>query len=97
MTPQQEKVGCGFGGPVSNVVSISGSQQNESPELVVARRRNVNGLATEHDRSLLKELKLRPPSERAFLRKLLSRAIATGSPTHFPAITHAVFDPVSPS
>jgi hypothetical protein len=82
---------------VSNVVSISGLEQKQSPEVFVARRRNGNGLTTDHYRRLLAELKLRPPSHRAFLRKLLSRAILTGGPKHFPVITHAVFDPVSPS
>jgi hypothetical protein len=84
-----------FGGPVSNVVLISGAEQ-DSPESI-ARRRNINGLTTEHYRRLLSELRLRPPSQRAFLRKLLSRAQATGAPTHFPVVPHAVPDPVSPS
>jgi hypothetical protein len=84
-------------GPVSNVVNIFGSEPKQSQEEFVARRRNGNGLTTDHYRRLLAELKLRPPSQRAYLRKLLSQAISTGRPTHFPVITHAVFDPVSPS
>jgi len=61
------------------------------------RGRNTNGLTTEHYRRLLSELRLRPPSQRAFLRKLLSRALATGAPTHSPAVSHAVPNPVNPS
>jgi hypothetical protein len=84
-----------FGGPVSKVVLISGLEEN-SPESI-ARRRSMNGLTTEHYRRLLSELRLRPPSQRAFLRKLLCRAQATGAPAHFPVVPHAVPDPVSPS
>ncbi|HTQ95741.1 MAG TPA: hypothetical protein VMH89_02995 [Candidatus Acidoferrum sp.] len=82
---------------MSNVVNISGLEPKESPEGIVARRRNGSGLTTDHYRRLLAELRLRPPSQRAFLRKLLSHATATGGPTHFPVISHAVFDPVCPS
>ena len=82
---------------MSKVVVISGSLQDSSPDGIVTRSLNRNGLTTEHYRRLLSELGLRPPLQRAFLRKLLSRALATGAATHLPAVHHAVPDPVSPS
>ena len=61
------------------------------------QKRNAQGLSTGDFRRILTQLKHRPPSQRAFLRKLLSRALATGAPTHFPAVHHVVPDPVHPS
>ena len=61
------------------------------------QKRNAQGLSTSDFRRILTQLKHRPPSQRAFLRKLLSRALATGAPTHFPAVRYVVPDPVPPS
>jgi hypothetical protein len=47
-------------------------------------------------RRILSDLRLRPPSQRAFLRKLLKRALLTGAPTVFPAVNRVVPDHVSP-
>ena len=41
-------------------------------------------------RRLLSEMRLRPPSQRAFLRRLLQRASLTGMPMVFPVQTPAV-------
>jgi hypothetical protein len=60
-------------------------------------RRNALGLSTDDFRRILTDLNQRPHSQRDFLRKLLSRAIATGAPTHFPVVDHVVSDPVNPS
>jgi hypothetical protein len=60
-------------------------------------KRNRHGLSTADFRRILSDLKLRAPSERAFLRKLLTRALATGGPTQFPAVTHVVVDPAGSS
>jgi hypothetical protein len=59
-------------------------------------KRNRIGLSTDDFRRILSDLKLRPPSQRAFLRKLLTRALATG-PTQFPVVTHVVDNPAGPS
>jgi hypothetical protein len=80
---------------VATVVCISGTDLGTGD--AVARRRKVNGLTTDHYRRLLTELKLRPPSQRAFLKGILRRAINGSTPTGFPAVTHAVLDPVGPS
>jgi hypothetical protein len=63
----------------------------------IRKKRNSQGLSTADFRRLLSELKQRPPSQRAFLRRLLRRAIANGAPTQFPVTNHAVHDPVGPS
>ncbi|MGB7494830.1 MAG: hypothetical protein WBR26_21810 [Candidatus Acidiferrum sp.] len=53
------------------------------------RKNGRNAKTTADYRRFLSELKLRPPSQRAFLRKLLSRAAAT-APKQFPVANHAV-------
>jgi hypothetical protein len=80
---------------VSKVVAISNSVEN--PMQNSRLEQDANSRTTDHYRRILSELKLRPPSQRAFLRKLLHRALATGAPTGFPVVTHAVPNPVSPS
>jgi hypothetical protein len=61
------------------------------------KKRNAQGLSTDDFRRLLSELERRPPSDRVFLRKLLHRAIASGTPAKFPVLNHVVPDPVGPS
>jgi len=46
-------------------------------------------------RRMLSELRLRPPSQREFLRKLLTRALPAG-PKQFPVVT-LVVHPAEPS
>ena len=45
-------------------------------------------------RRMLTEMRLRPPSQRAFLKKLLKRAALTGAAQEFPVTLHAVGNPV---
>jgi hypothetical protein len=71
------------------------------PELVLspgasARRYSAHTLNTADYRRMLSELKLRPPSQRAFLRRLLTRAVAT-APKEFPVATHVVPNLAGPS
>jgi hypothetical protein len=61
------------------------------------KKRNAQGLSTADFRRVLTDLKHRPPTQRVFLRKLLSRAIANGTPNGFPVVHHAVPDPVVPT
>jgi hypothetical protein len=82
---------------MSKVITFRGTDCLSLPVPDMRTRRNAQGLSTADFRRLLSELKHRPPSQRAFLRKLLSRAIATRAPIGFPAVNHAVRDPVSPS
>jgi hypothetical protein len=44
-------------------------------------------------RRLLSEMRLRPPSQRAFLRKLLKRAAVTGAPMASPVHVPVVLTP----
>jgi hypothetical protein len=60
-------------------------------------KRNAQGLSTGDLRRLLCELKLRPPSQRIFLRMLLRRALTTGALTQFLVPNRVVHDPASPS
>jgi hypothetical protein len=79
------------------VIALSRTDSFSLPLLDRQTKRKTHGLSTADFRRLLSELKSRPPSQRAFLRKLLSRAIANGAPTRFPVTNHAVPDPVVPS
>lgn len=45
-------------------------------------------------RRMLTEMRRRPPSQRAFLKKLLKRAVLTGTAIEFPVVHHAVLSPV---
>jgi hypothetical protein len=67
------------------------------PEPDFGKKRNALGLSTQDFRRILSDLKHRPPTQRVFLRKLLSRAIANGQAEGFPVVSHAVPDPVSPA
>ena len=82
---------------MSKVVTFSKADCFYLPEPDMRGKRNAHGLSTADFRRLLSELRLRPPSQRAFLRKLLSRALATGAPINFPVVDHAVHDPVGPT
>jgi hypothetical protein len=60
-------------------------------------KRNTHGLTTGDYRRLLSQLSQRPSSQRAFLRKLLRRALSTGAPARFPVTSRDVHNPVNPS
>jgi len=45
-------------------------------------------------RRMLTEMRMRPPSQRSFLKKLLKRAVLTGTAIEFPVVNHAVRNPV---
>jgi len=78
---------------MSNVIVIPGLDGFRLPAIDPRTKRNAQGLSTSDFRRLLADLKHRPPSQRAFLRKLLRRVIATGAPTHFPVVHHVVRTP----
>jgi len=78
---------------MSNVIVIPGTESFRLPPIDPRKKRNAQGLSTSDFRRLLTQLKHRPPSQRAFLRKLLRRAIATGAPTNFPVVHHVVRTP----
>jgi hypothetical protein len=63
----------------------------------MGKKRNAQGLSTNDFRQILSDLRDRPASQSAFLRKLLHRAIADGASSEFPVTSHVVPDPVSPS
>jgi hypothetical protein len=63
----------------------------------MSKKRNAQGLSTDDFRQIVSDLRHRPASQSAFLRKLLHRAIANGASSGFPVTSHVVPDPVSPS
>jgi hypothetical protein len=80
---------------MSNIVEFSQIHLLSDPETshapyVPARRRT-----TADFRKLLSEMRQRPASQRAFLRKLLKRAAANGVITDFPVAVPRSTDPVA--
>jgi len=53
------------------------------------RRIKGGALRTADYRRRLAEMRLRPPSQRAFLKRLLQRAALTGAIIEFPVLHHA--------
>jgi len=77
---------------MSKVISISEASRYSNSSLKTSAKRNPRTITTDDYRRLLSDLQLRPPSQRAFLRKLLKRA-ATGIPVTFPVTPLAVITP----
>lgn len=75
------------------VISISETRRFSPPPETPAIKRNSHAMTTTDYRHLLTEMRLRPPSQRAFLRKFLKRAAATGVPMVFPVTTRVVLAP----
>jgi hypothetical protein len=67
---------------MSNVIEMTPMPHSYSRE--APRGRATRGKTTADFRRLLCEMRLRPPSQRAFLRKFLKRAAVTGVPIAFP-------------
>jgi len=82
---------------MSKVIQFSDSDCPSLPAPDPFSKRNRHGLSTADFRRMLCDLKSRPASQRAFLRKLLVRALATSVSTGLPVTNHAVPDPVFPS
>lgn len=81
---------------MSKVIVISHTDELTLPEENKNQKRNSRGLSTSDYRRLLSQLRLRPPTQRAFLRRLLTRAIAAGTSKGLP-VTHHVVVPVDPT
>jgi hypothetical protein len=64
---------------MSKVVAISDPDELTLPEKNKNRKRNSQCLTTSDYRRFLSKVSLRPPTQRAFLRKLLIRAITAGA------------------
>jgi len=87
----------GPGGFMSKVVTRSGGNLLAFSVEAKNGKRNPHTLTTADYRRLLSELRLLPPSQRAFLRKLLNRALANTARTEFLEASHVVPDPAGPS
>ena len=82
---------------MTRVIAVPASGRLPFPELGKSKGRHAQGWTTADFRRTLSELNLRPPSQRAFLRKLLNRALLHGENNEFPVPNHSVRDPISPS
>jgi hypothetical protein len=82
---------------MTKVIAHSGTDCLSLPEPDKSKKQNSYGLTTGDYRRILTDLRQRPPTQRAFLRKLLKRALATNAASDFPVPTPAVQDPVRPS
>lgn len=80
---------------MSKVIVFSSSERS-MPQSTKDRKRSHSALTTADYRRMLSELKFRPPSQRAFLRKLLIRAMVAGS-KQFPVASHVVPNLATPS
>jgi hypothetical protein len=80
---------------MSKVIAFSSSERF-LPQGSKGRKCYHMALTTADYRRMLSELKLPPPSQRAFLRKLLTRATLT-APKQFPVATHVVHNLAAPS
>jgi hypothetical protein len=83
---------------MSSVTQISGAYTRLSSllEQCTKPQPTLRGWTTDDCRRLLTDLKLRPPTQRDFLRKLLQRAAATRASINFPVTSLVVRDPVVP-
>jgi hypothetical protein len=79
---------------MSKVIAIS-SREHFLAQSGKDRKYPLDIRTTADYRRMLSELRLRPPSQRAFLRKLLTRAMPM-APKQFPVATHVVH-PAEPS
>jgi hypothetical protein len=69
---------------MSNPIELSEARERICmPEARVSRRANRVGTTRDY-RRLLADLRLRPSSQRAFLRRFLKRAVANGVTIEFP-------------
>jgi hypothetical protein len=75
------------------VISISQASGFSPSSSKPGAKQNSHHMTTADYRRLLSELQLRPPSQRAFLRKFLKRAAASGIPVTFPVTNPAVVAP----
>ena len=78
---------------MSKVISISQMSRYSAASLKTVAMQKSRSMNTDDYRRLLSELQLLPPSQRAFLRKFLKRAAASGMPVTFPVTTLAVVTP----
>jgi len=74
---------------MSNVIVIA-DPNAARPKRTQGPRRNGHAHSTADFRRMLSDLKLRPPTQRAFLRRLLQRAAMHGAAHDFLAATPAV-------
>lgn len=74
----------GWGGHMGKVIVMPTTSHTTFSNRDTSRKRNHVGMTTTDFRRVLCNLQLQPPSQRAFLRKLLKRALAAHGVDRFP-------------
>jgi len=80
---------------MSNVIEFSQIHLLSDPEASHAPYVPARRMTTSDYRKLLSEMRQRPASQRAFLRKLLKRAAVNGATIDFPVAVPRSTDPVA--
>jgi hypothetical protein len=78
---------------MSNVIEFSQARRTFNPAPAAHMRRVVPIRTTDDYRRMLSDMRLRPSSQREFLRRFLKRAAANGVPLEFPVQVPVVVTP----
>jgi hypothetical protein len=79
---------------MSKLIAITEASRCNQTSSGLYERAQRAGFRTADYRRMLSEMGMRPPSQRAFLKKLLKRAAITGAALEFPVTTHVAHNPV---
>jgi hypothetical protein len=77
---------------MSKLISITHASRFAPDRSGLPTRINRTAFRTADYRKMLSEMRMRPPSQRAFLKKLLKRAALAGVSYEFPVTNHAVLN-----
>jgi len=75
---------------MSELIFITDASRSALDRSGLPERAQRMALRTSDYRKLLSDMRTRPPSQRAFLKKLLMRAALSAAVHEFPVINHAV-------
>jgi hypothetical protein len=78
---------------MSQLIAITDASRFKQTRSGLHERAKRAGFRTADYRRMLSEIRMRPPSQRTFLKKLLKRAAITSAVLEFPATTHASLNP----
>ena len=75
---------------MSNLIPNTDASRSHRPGTGLQAPPKHSGLRTADYRRLLSDMRMRPLSQHAFLKRLLKRAVLTGQGHEFPVTNHAV-------
>jgi hypothetical protein len=79
---------------MSKLIAITEASRFNQTSSGLHERAKHAGFHTADYRRMLSAMRWRPPSQRAFLKKLLKRAAVSGAALEFPVTTHVALNPV---